>query len=178
MQFPETAVEDETVPEALTIVQANNDDQSPPDSVSKLSEPSLGEMPSLSSPIGAKDLGLPVTPESRVLKPLDEGAMEEGYDSEGLRGPWEEGEVVDFDGPELQESPLPTGASPFLPVVPPQEFSVEKINTTENMHKMKVTDLKSELKKRGLSTNGKKRRINGKIKRCTFERNAFRHRNE
>ena len=89
MQSPEQENEKDPLPASVSIVEVPNGSPSPPDSVSRLSEPSTGMVAALSSPIGAIDLGLPRTPESRVIKPVDEAAIDEGYDSEGLRAPWE-----------------------------------------------------------------------------------------
>ena len=90
-------------------------------------KPSAGKVASLSSPIGRTDLGLPMSPQSRLLKPIDEAAMEEGYDSEGLRAPWEEADELDFEGPELNEISLPFGPSPSSPGVGALENVAEKI---------------------------------------------------
>ena len=118
----------------------------------------------LSSPIGATDLGLPRTPESLVIKPVDEAAIDEGYDSEGLRAPWEEAEVLDLDGPELDEAPLPVGLPPLPPVVGTPQNVAEKSLMVEEVEKLKVTELKTELKRRGMSTSGKKEQLQVRLK--------------
>ena len=75
------------LPVSVSILKCLDGFPSSPDSVSRLSEPSAGVMATLSSPTGATNIGLPRTPKSRVVKPLDEAAMEEGYDPEGLQAP-------------------------------------------------------------------------------------------
>ena len=102
------------------------------------------------------DLGIPTTPEGRALKPIDEAAINEGYDSDGLRAPWEEDNKVTFDDPEKEEAPLPFGPSPFPPVEPLPQFVAPKSITTAEVPKMAVADIKRELKKRGLDIKGKK----------------------
>jgi hypothetical protein len=44
-----------------------------------------------------------MTPEGRLIKPIDETAIDQGYDSDGLRAPWEGSEELSLDGPELED---------------------------------------------------------------------------
>ena len=164
MQSPENKNEKDPLPASVSIVEVPHGSPSPPDSVSRLSEPSAGNMPALSSPIRTTDLGLPRTPESRMIKPIDEAAIDEGYDSEGLRAPWEEAEALDFNGPELDEAPLPVGLPPSSPVVGAAQNVAEKSLVVDQVEKLKVTELKIELKKRGLSVSGKKEQLQVRLK--------------
>lgn len=69
-----------------------------------------------------------MTPEGRLIKPIDETAIDQGYDSDGLRAPWEGSEELSLDGPELEESPLPFGSSASLPREPSPENVAEKVS--------------------------------------------------
>ena len=75
--------------------------------VSQLFQPSTSATGSLKSPISKNDIGVPTTPEGRVIKPIDEDVIDQGYDSDGLRAPWEVNEKEDLDGPLEEEDPLP-----------------------------------------------------------------------
>ena len=98
-------------------------DSSPWGDVSTLSKPSSHPGTPGTSKLTTNDIGLPVTPEGRVVKPIDEAAIDEGYDSEGLPAPWEGiGEEI-FDGPEEVEAPLPIGQD----TVPPAEAIAKNV---------------------------------------------------
>ena len=58
-------------------------------------------------PLPKNDIGVPTTPEGRVIKPIDEDVIDQGYDSDGLRAPWDVNEKEDLDGPLEEEDPLP-----------------------------------------------------------------------
>ena len=131
----------------------------PWDTFSQLSQPSSAGNPSYCSPLKPNDLGIPTTPEGRVLKPIDEAAIDEGYDSDGLRAPWEDDNKVIFDAPEEEEAPLPFGPSPFPSVEPLPKIDAPKSITTAEVPKLLVSDMKKELKKRGLDTRGKKNEL-------------------
>ena len=106
MQSPENSTEKTPLPSSLGVVELPNDLHSPTDTISQLSQASSRGRTSLSSPIGAKDIGVPKTPPQRKITPVNDDLLEEGYDSDGLRPPWEEAEELDFDGPEVNEEPL------------------------------------------------------------------------
>ena len=156
MQSPENQSEKKAVPPSVSVVQVSNRLKSPSDTISQLSQASSGARGSFSSPLRAADIGVPRTPEIRVIKHTNEEANENGYDSDGLRAPWEEGIELDFDGPEVQEAPLPIEPPPVLPEVHLPKIIAEKNLTPDEVMKMKVIEIKSELKKRGLSCIGLK----------------------
>ena len=156
MKSPDHQNEMPPLPPAVNIVEVSNQLRSPSDTVSQLSQPSTSLVAAISSPLGAKDVGQPMTPEGRLIKPIDETAIDQGYDSDGLRAPWEGAEEVSLDDPELEESPLPFGSSASLPREPSPENVAEKSITMDEVMKMKVPELREELKKRGLSTKGNK----------------------
>ena len=66
MQSPETQNEKETLPASMSIVEVPDGFPSPHDSVSRLSEPSVGMVATLTSPIRATDLGPPQ--DSRITR--------------------------------------------------------------------------------------------------------------
>ena len=110
----------------------------------------------MDSPLKAADVGVPETPPQRIVKPIDEKAFEVGYDSDGQRPPWDEGNVLDIDGPELEEIHLPIVPPPISSVEPDRQNVAEKLVSSDEVPKMPVKDLKIELKKRGIKNTGKK----------------------
>ena len=157
MNCPEAPSEKETIPSVPVEMDVPQSESSPWGHVSELSQPSSGGVASLKSPLQPKDIGVPMSPEGRVLKPIDEDAIDQGYDSDGLRAPWEEGVDEIFDGPEEEEMPLPFGPEASSPVEPIAENVAEKTMTVDDVPKLKVQDLKGELTKRGLGTKGLKK---------------------
>ena len=109
MQSPENQNENNPLPAGISILEVSHSTKSPSDNISQLSQTSASGLASFSSPIGAKDIGVPRTPEVRVVRPTDESAIDQGYDSDGLRAPWEGSKELNFDGPEVEEQPLPCG---------------------------------------------------------------------
>ena len=83
-----------------------------------------------------------------MIKPIDEDVIDQGYDSDGLRAPWEMNEKEDLDGPLEEEDPLPFGIAPLPPVVPIAESFAQKNITVEEVQPLKVLALKEELKKK------------------------------
>ena len=163
MNCPEAPNEKETnssVPQEMDVPQGES---SPWGHVSELSQPSSGCATSMKSPLKAKDIGIPTTPEGRVLKPIDEDEIDNGYDSDGLRAPWEESLEEIFDGPEDEEDPLPFGPEPSSSVIPIAENDAQKIITVTDVPKLKVQDLKEELTKRGLQIKGLKKDLIGRL---------------
>ena len=65
----------------------------------------------------------------RVIRQTDEAANDDGYDSQGLRAPWEGCQELDFDGTEAMEEPLPVGPPPSLPPLPSPENFAQKTST-------------------------------------------------
>ena len=129
---------------------------SPSDTVSHLTQQSVAETATFSSPLKASDIGVPESPAQRVVLPVNEDAYEEGYDSDCLRPPWEEADGLDFDVRQAEEAPLPSGSPPVIPEVNQDENVAEKIIGPDEVGKMKVPELREELKKRGLSFKGNK----------------------
>jgi hypothetical protein len=129
---------------------------SPSDTISHLSQPSVAGIATFSSPLKATDIGVPESPAQRVVLPVNEDAYEEGYDSDCLRAPWEEGGGVEFELRQAEEEPLPSAPPPITPEVHQDKNDAEKLATLDEVGKMKVNQLKEELKKRGLSFKGLK----------------------
>ena len=138
------------------VMNVINHSNSPWDNISHLSPPSAGGVATLDSPLKAADVGVPETPPQRIVKPIDEKAFEVGYDSDGQRPPWDEGNVLDIDGPELEEIHLPIVPPPISSVEPDRQNVAEKLVSSDEVPKMPVKDLKIELKKRGIKNTGKK----------------------
>ena len=76
----------------LSVIEFHNQVRAPSDAISQLSQASVGGLASLSSPIGAKDIWIPKSPQRRVIEPVDENAIEKGYEPDGLQSTWEDGE--------------------------------------------------------------------------------------
>jgi hypothetical protein len=144
------------LPPASDEVEVLNQVNSPSDTISQKFQASRGERVSLSSQLGPQDIGTPTTPEQRAVRPINEAAFYQGYDSEGLQAPWEEAKELDFDGLELDEDLLPFAVSPVSSTGPNFQNITEDICTIKEAEKMKVTGLKDELKKHGLNVRGKK----------------------
>ena len=156
MECPEAQNEESQNESLPSQMEVPNGVVSPWGGVSNLSQPSLSRQGSSLSPLRANDIGVPTTPEGRVIKPLDKAAIDYGYDSEGQRAPWEGIPEEVFDGPEEEETPLPCGPEVIPPSEPITENVPEKTISADAVPKMKVTELKDELKLRGLDTKGKK----------------------
>ena len=135
MQSPEAHSEKTPVPPSVDVVQVSHPRKSPSDTISQLSQVSAGANPSFSSPLRATDIGVPRTPEVRVIRQTDEAANDDGYDSEGLRAPWEGCQELDFDGAEAMEESLPVGPPPSLPPLPSPENFAQNTNRRENYYK-------------------------------------------
>ena len=163
MSSPEQQSKNEDVPPSVSVVECANTLKSPSDTISQLSQASSGARGSFSSPLKAADIGVPRTPEIRVIKPINDEANDHGYDSDGQRAPWEEGIELDFNGPEVEEDHLPVEAPSVTPEVPLAK-NFEETLTTEEVQKLKVNELKRELKKRGMGCNSLKDAL---IKRLT-----------
>ena len=164
MQSPEHSSSETPVPTDVAVVQANEPFKSPTDTISQLSQASDGAIRSFSSPLRDSDIGIPKSPEVRVISTTDETANDEGYDSDGLRAPWEDCEEVDFDGLDAVCMTLPSRA----PSVPPQAASPENITeksiSIEEVNSLRVSQLRTELKKRGLSAAGLKEPLVARLK--------------
>ena len=128
---------------------------SPSDTISHLSQPSVVGTTNFSLPLKATDIGIPKSPVQRVVLPVNEEVYEEGYDSDCYHAPWEGSEEVNFEIREAEEEPLPSGPTLGTPV-PSEDNHDEKMVSIDDASKMKVSELREELKKRGLSSKGNK----------------------
>ena len=124
MDCPDRPEEESHVPSLPSVTEVLQSGESPWGDVSQLSQPSSGATASLKLPLSRNDIGVSTTPEGRVIKSINEAAIDQGYDSDGLRAPWEVSEQEDIHGPLEEEDPLPFGITPVPPVVPtPQKIS-------------------------------------------------------
>ena len=162
MEYPETN-DDNVDKSSLSEVTTVNAKSHPPwDNISQLSHPSIDKGTSIPSPLKASDIGVPGTPEQRTFSKMTEQDFQMGYDSDGLRGPWEESKGVMFDALTIEEDPLPCGAPPVVPeepegpVVPEVEAMTDQV---DDVTKLKVNDLKEALKKRGIKPKGNKNEL-------------------
>ena len=156
MQSPDPPIENGALPTSVGVPDELSKAKSPSDNVSLLTNETRGGLDSLSSPIGAADLGIPKTPDQRVIQSVDNTLTDQGYDSDGFRPPWEESQVAKFVVTDLEEDCLPCAPPPVSSVIPIVENVAQNLCTTEDVHKMSVKDLKAELKKRKLAITGLK----------------------
>ncbi len=113
---------------------------------------------------------MPETPEHRVLTSTDIELAEDGYDTDGQPAPWDSNEIECGNDLIAEESPLPDE----MPVGSNEEAVGGNPNPTvtvevsmlsiEDMMKMKVLELRDELKKRRLNTHGNKAELQGRMK--------------
>ena len=156
MQSPQHTSENTSVPPHVNVVAVNESIKSPSDTISQLSRGTAGGDTSFSSPLGPRDFGVPATPDVRVIVPINDEANSEGYDSDGCRAPWLTCKQVEDDDLQLNEAPLPIVPPAVASEGRPPDFDAEKICTMEDVRKMKVIDLKDQLRKRGMNAMGKK----------------------
>ena len=123
-----------------------------PDSISQLTDPSTTPIATVQTEPRGSEIGLPATPDSRVLKCMDEEEHEQGYDSDGEIGPFFDGVYEESRMEEYNEEEQELVDEDSPPEVPQTIPSI----THEDVDKLKVKDLKEELKKRGLSVRGLK----------------------
>ena len=156
MQSPDAPSKKTMLPPTLDVVEVHKQVNSPSDTISQLSQGSSRVGASLSSPLKAQDIGVPKTPPQRLVSSVDDALFLEGYDSDGLRAPWEEVEGLDIDDPNLDEEPLGIGSPHVSPPEADRQNVAENFTPPEDVCKMKVAELKTELKRRGCSVTGKK----------------------
>ena len=75
MQTPDDPSEKTPLPPSIDIVEVNYTVISPSDTISQLSQPSGGGRASLSSPLWAKDIGIPKTSPQRQISSVDEAFL-------------------------------------------------------------------------------------------------------
>ena len=170
MQSPGNDSDMPPLPPLLPPVSVIQHIGSPADTISHLSQPSVAGIATFSSPLKATDIGVPESPAQRVVLPVNEDAYEEGYDSDCLRPPWEEGGGVEFELRQAEEEPLPSAPPPFTPEVHQDRNDAEKIATLDEVSKMKVSLLKEELKKRALPFNGKKQDLVSRLNQAIINK--------
>jgi hypothetical protein len=147
--------------------------------ISALTDPSVAAASTSTAQIQSISTGIPKTPERRqiLVQNINEG--EEGYDSDGQPAPWVDNEeevegfevAIEVTVPDKEDnevghggdgpSPNPTNTS--LPVS-------TNVLSIEDMMKLKVLELRSELKRRNLSVFGKKGELRNRL-RDAIERN-------
>ena len=115
IQTPDDPSKKTPLPPSIDIVEVNNQVKSSFDTISQLFQPSGGGRASLSSPLGAKDIGIPKTPPQRQISSVDKTLFDIGYYLDGLRTPWHGTKASDFDGPDLREEPPRFGPAPVSP---------------------------------------------------------------
>lgn len=142
-------------------IQASN---TSPDNVSEVTEPSNQASSTATTQIGPQDQGQPKTPERLVINSTNNELVEEGYDSDGLRAPWEGNEEEDYSEEELLHVMQTAESGGDVPVVEAMGNPNPTVLTEAAMVSMKVSELKEELKKRALSTRGNKREILQRLK--------------
>ena len=130
------------------------------------------------------DVGAPPTPEGRNMATFDNEAFEEGYDSDGMRGPFYDGvmdenqlvsdeeeiapeameetqvEVVAADQGEAQVA----AENEEAPVAVPVNEPVANALSIEDIQGMKVSELRDQLKARNLKRSGNKEELRSRLK--------------
>ena len=80
MQSPSGSNKNTRLPPLVTVVEVNNQVKLPSDTISQLSQTSSGAKATLSLRLHAANIGVPKTPPQRVITPVDEALIEQGYD--------------------------------------------------------------------------------------------------
>ncbi len=134
------------------------------DSMSQLTDPLSVPTTPIRAVLTAPDHGIPDTPEQRAVRNVNPDLFETGYDSDGLRAPWEGIEEEDCaEEEELQEGDATQNHVPE-PLVPERANPNPTVLTEADVMKMKVSELKTHLKRRALSVRGKKSELQERLK--------------
>ena len=131
--------------------------------VSQLTHPSDTDAAALASPTGAKGIGIPATPGHWQFGVTDASAYEDGYNSEGQPAPWEGPDIIDPNNLMLFEDPLQVGFPPFPPLEPIVKNVVQNLLGVPHMLKLKVEEMKKELKNRGLLITWNKKELQQRL---------------
>jgi len=163
MTSPEHSTGTSAWPPLTEVVEVPARFKSLSDSISQLSQHSLGAVGVLTSPTQPIVTGQPRTPEGRLIKAIDEEGIDQGYDSDGGHAPWQDVEDVDPNAPELDEDSLPVNIRPSLAADSVPLNSKENILTLEDASKLNVRELRNELRLRGLNVRGLKAVLQGRL---------------
>mgnify|MGYP003326642903 FL=1 len=120
---------------------------------------------------GDKEPGLPPTPPMRSLVSIDEAVNETGYDSDGCEGPFYEG--VKVEGTLIVDDEEEVGVAGIEVAAMAENGENPKnpeVLEIDAVDKMKVLELKAELKKRGVSIRGKKEELINRLKKAIEEK--------
>ena len=110
------------------------------------------------------DMGLPKTPPCRMLFSPSEQDLAEGYDSDNQIGPFIGAGVEDEAYVTMDEAALEATAPPNDVSVDETEIIPDPVLGDDTIDKMKVAELRSALKERGMGTNGLKAVLIARLK--------------
>ena len=133
-------------------------------SLSQLSDAPYSVGTSVTQRLAPEDIGLPISPERRVLSDVREDLYDTGYDSDGQRAPWLDTNPIESEEECAKEASLPGENDELLE--PHEDNPIESSVrlTVETMEGMKVLELKKALKDRGLDQKGNKKALQDRLK--------------
>ena len=138
------------IPPVINVSQCNNSLWGNVSQLSQLSS-SCVTFPRLS--LRPKDIGVPSSPDGCVLNPVNEGKIDQGYDSKGLLAPREEHEQSIFNDLGEDEPPFPFGPAASLTMEAIAKNIAKKMVTNEEVPKLLAVDLSKKSKRRGSGVN-------------------------